>query len=276
MTVRRNLAFALKLRKVSKAEIERRINDALNLVGLDNMADRYPFQMSGGQQQRVALARAVVAEPRVLLLDEPLSNLDAKVREQARFWLREFQQRLGITAVYVTHDQGEALAISDRIAVLSGGRLLQYGTPTEIYERPATRFVADFIGRNSFLDGEIVEHSHGLASVQVTGDDILSVTAPTEYVVGERVTVAIRSERIRFVDSASGTPNDSSLSNVIAGQVISSVYLGSLHEFHVSTSAGIVNAEAPYYIAPGPVTVHLPPDAIVLLPPDERLESERA
>src|SRR5262249_15135359 len=144
MTVYDNLAFGLKLRKVTGQEARRKIENALDLVGLGAMAGRYPFQLSGGQQQRVALARAVVVEPRVLLLREPLSNLDAKVREQARVWLRELQQRLGITTLYVTHDQAEALAISDMVAVMSAGRLLQYAPPKDVYTRPAARFVADF------------------------------------------------------------------------------------------------------------------------------------
>jgi len=142
MTVADNVGFGLRIAKVSNAEIKRRVNDILELVGLGGMGSRYPFQLSGGQQQRVALARAVVAEPRVLLLDEPLSNLDAKVREAARIWLRDIQKRLGITAVYVTHDQAEALAMSDKIAVMHAGRVEQFATPQELYDQPATRFVA--------------------------------------------------------------------------------------------------------------------------------------
>src|ERR671932_2538705 len=167
MTVYDNLAFGLKLKRVPAAEQRQRIDQALELVGLTGMAGRYPFQMSGGQQQRVALARAVVAQPRVLLLDEPLSNLDAKVRQQARFWLRDFQKRLGITAVYVTHDQAEALAISDMVAVMSAGEVLQFAPPKEIYEQPASRFVAEFIGQTSFLVGTVVDASNGLISVQL-------------------------------------------------------------------------------------------------------------
>src|ERR687886_138082 len=167
MTVYDNLAFGLKLKKVPAAEQRRRIAEALELVGLSGLERRYPFQMSGGQQQRVALARAVVAQPRVLLLDEPLSNLDAKVREQARFWLRDFQKRLGITAMYVTHDQAEALAISDMVAVMSAGEVLQFAPPKEIYEQPTSRFVAEFIGQTSFLSGTVVDTSDGLMTVRL-------------------------------------------------------------------------------------------------------------
>src|ERR671926_690009 len=157
MTVADNVGFGLRIAKVPGAEIKRRVNDILELVGLGGMGKRYPFQLSGGQQQRVALARAVVTEPRLLLLDEPLSNLDAKVREQARIWLRNIQKRIGITAVYVTHDQAEALAMSDKIAVMSAGRVEQFATPQEVYDRPATRFVAEFIGATSFLKGTVIE-----------------------------------------------------------------------------------------------------------------------
>ncbi|HMA80016.1 MAG TPA: ABC transporter ATP-binding protein, partial [Candidatus Binatia bacterium] len=155
MKVYDNLAFGLKLKKVSDAETKRRIKETLELVSLVEMEQRYPFQLSGGQQQRVALARAVVAQPRLLLLDEPLSNLDAKVREQARFWLRDFQRRLGITTVFVTHDQVEALSMCDRVAVMDGGRLIQFGTPFEIYERPRHPFIADFVGRTNKLSGSV-------------------------------------------------------------------------------------------------------------------------
>src|SRR5919198_1812973 len=167
MNVYDNLAFGLKLKKVPRGEIRDRIRQALELVGLAGLEQRYPFQLSGGQQQRVALARAVVAQPRVLLLDEPLSNLDAKVREQARFWLRDFQRRLGITAMYVTHDQAEALAISDMVAVMSAGEVLQFAPPKEIYEQPASRFVAEFIGQTSFFNASVVDSSDGTMSVRL-------------------------------------------------------------------------------------------------------------
>ena len=141
-----NLAFPLILRKMGRAERDERIKESLGLVEMLPYADRFPFELSGGQQQRVALARALVYRPPLLLLDEPLSNLDAKLRERARVWLRELQERLNVTTIYVTHDQAEALAVSDRIAVMSMGRMRQLGSPRDIYERPADSFVADFIG----------------------------------------------------------------------------------------------------------------------------------
>src|ERR671936_344034 len=199
MTVYDNLAFGLKLKRVPGAEQRRRIAEALALVGLTGMERRYPFQLSGGQQPRVPLARAVVAQPRVLLLDEPLSNLDAKVRERARFWLRDLQRRLGITAVYVTHDQAEALAISDKVAVMSAGRVLQYAPPNDIYERPTSRFVAEFIGRSSFLRGEVASVSSGRAQVRLTasGTTVTAIAADADALrAGQRVVLAVRSERI--------------------------------------------------------------------------------
>src|SRR5215212_2876553 len=174
MTVADNVGFGLRIAKFPSDQIKRRVDDILELVGLGSMGARYPFQLSGGQQQRVALARAVVTEPRLLLLDEPLSNLDAKVREQARAWLREIQKRLGITTVYVTHDQAEALAMSDKIAVMYAGRVQQFATPQEVYEHPASRFVAEFIGATSFLKGTVVEALPDGARVRLPDGSVLS------------------------------------------------------------------------------------------------------
>ncbi|MBL8702761.1 MAG: ABC transporter ATP-binding protein [Alphaproteobacteria bacterium] len=156
MTVRRNVAFGLEERRLPRAEIDRRVTAALELVGLAALADRRPSQLSGGQQQRVALARTIAIEPKVLLLDEPLSNLDAKLRVQVRRELRELQQRLGITTIFVTHDQEEANTICDRIAVMNEGVVQQVGTPMELYERPANLFVAGFLGHANILDGRVV------------------------------------------------------------------------------------------------------------------------
>jgi putative spermidine/putrescine transport system ATP-binding protein len=153
-TVAQNVAFGLRMREVPRPEIERRVEAALAQVALTGLEERKPGQLSGGQQQRVALARALVVEPRVLLCDEPLGALDRKLRQQMQFELKELQKRLGVTLVFVTHDQEEALAMSDRIAVMNSGRVEQVGTPTEIYERPRTRFVADFIGEINILEGD--------------------------------------------------------------------------------------------------------------------------
>src|SRR5438093_9873671 len=157
LTVFDNVAFGLRLRKVDKAAIERRVGQMLDLVDLPSLGARYPAQLSGGQQQRVAIARSLVLEPSLLLFDEPLSNLDLKLRIQMRYELKSLQRRLGKTAIYVTHDQTEALALSDRIAVLSHGRIEQIGTPGEIYERPASTFVAEFIGSSNLVVARIIE-----------------------------------------------------------------------------------------------------------------------
>jgi iron(III) transport system ATP-binding protein len=268
MTVYDNLAFGLKLHKVPGAEIRTRITEVLDLVGLGGLEKRYPFQLSGGQQQRVALARAVVAQPRVLLLDEPLSNLDAKVREQARFWLRDFQQRLGITTVYVTHDQAEALAISDLVAVMSAGNLLQYAPPHEIYERPASRFVADFIGQTSFLPATVVEVGGGRirAKLASTGAVITSMVAGAAVKAGDRVDLAIRSERIETRPTGGGE-------NVIDAQIVSFVYVGSAYEYIFRTAEGEIRASASDALDGPGVHLYLPPESIVVIPHEEAVQS---
>ncbi len=179
MTVFDNVAYPLKIKKLPKDEIKNRVMDILRLVHLDGMENRYPHQLSGGQQQRVALARALVMEPDILLLDEPLSNLDAKLREEMRFEIRSIQQKLGITVVYVTHDQSEAMAMSDRIAVMNKGRIQQVGTPYEIYKYPANAFVAGFIGLANFIKPDKVEIRNGKAYVEIFNNKLrLAVAAP--------------------------------------------------------------------------------------------------
>jgi iron(III) transport system ATP-binding protein len=261
MTVYDNLAFGLKLKKVSASVRRQRIRDALDLVGLKGMAERYPFQLSGGQQQRVALARAVVAEPRVLLLDEPLSNLDAKVREQARFWLRDFQKRLGITAVYVTHDQAEALAISDMVAVMSAGQVLQFAPPKEIYEQPASRFVAEFIGQTSFLSGSVVDSADGLMRVRLASGPVLKASSAGNFQAGDPIVLAARAERLELLPG-SAMPSE----NTLAARVQSRVYVGSTYEYLLETADGLLRAEAPREMPTPEVRVYFPPEGLVALP----------
>src|SRR5437868_5403311 len=165
-TVYENVVFGLKVRKTPSAEAKKRVADTLALVNLTGLGERYPSELSGGQQQRVALARSLVVEPEILLLDEPLSNLDAKLRERMRIELKVLQRRTGITFVYVTHDQSEALALSDMVAVIHGGKLQQYGTPFEVYAKPANRIVADFMGLVNLLPGTVVTAQDGVATVQ--------------------------------------------------------------------------------------------------------------
>src|SRR4051794_27959776 len=172
-TVYENVVFGLKVRKTPSAEAKKRVADALALVNLTGLEQRYPNELSGGQQQRVALARSLVVEPEILLLDEPLSNLDAKLREHMRGELKQLQRRTGITFVYVTHDQAEALALSDRIAVMQLGQVQQYGTPVEVYTRPANRMVADFMGLVYLLTGKVREVRNGAGTIEIAGDLVI-------------------------------------------------------------------------------------------------------
>ena len=208
MTVFDNVAFPLRVRKLRKAEVGRRVGEALELVELAAQSGRYPHELSGGQQQRVALARALVYSPAVLLLDEPFSNLDAKLRERTRAWLRALQRSLGLTTIFVTHDQHEALAMSDRVLVMDNGVAQQTGTPEDIYRRPSNRFVADFVGQCNFLTGTIVGAAGG-GSLTVTLRGVpqpLTITTERQSAPGERVTLALRPERIHLVEPTARTP----------------------------------------------------------------------
>ena len=197
-TVFENVVFGLKLRKIPSAEGGARVEETLALVNLTGFEARYPNELSGGQQQRVALARSLVVEPQILLLDEPLSNLDAKLREQMRVELKRLQRRTGITFVYVTHDQAEALALSDQIAVMHGGRLQQYGTPQEVYSQPANRLVADFMGLVNLISGKVLDVRAGSGKVELGGALTIDIALPAGISVGESVEVAIRPENIRL------------------------------------------------------------------------------
>ncbi|KLU40908.1 MAG: ABC transporter [Peptococcaceae bacterium 1109] len=220
MTVADNVGFGLSLRKIPKAEIAQRVDSILELVGLAGLGKRMPDQLSGGQQQRVALARAIITEPKVLLFDEPLSNLDAKLREQMRLEIRRIQQHLGITAVYVTHDQGEAMAISDRIVVMNKGRIEQMGTPWEIYNRPRTSFVADFIGQVNFVEAEVVGSAPGKLDVKVWGK-VITIDHEENLPVGSLVSLVLRPEAVHLGEAQA----------YATGVVNRVVYLGSVVEY---------------------------------------------
>ncbi|NSZ17303.1 ABC transporter ATP-binding protein [Agrobacterium vitis] len=218
MNVFDNVAFGLKIAKKPKAEIHSRVMEMLKLIHLDHLAERYPYQMSGGQQQRVALARALAPKPQVLLLDEPLSALDAKIRVSLREEIRQIQRQLGITTVFVTHDQEEALSISDRIVVMNGGRADQIGTPSEIYNHPQTRFVASFVGTLNLIDAKVTDTS---SNTILIGDQQISLKKPLGKANGETVTVALRPE--------AGSPAEGAKGDVrISGKVTSSHFLGSV------------------------------------------------
>jgi iron(III) transport system ATP-binding protein len=234
MTVFENLAYGLKLRKLPTREIDDRVRTVLEKVKLTGFEDRYPGQMSGGQQQRVALARALVLNPRILLLDEPLSNLDAKIRIQVRAEIRKLQRELGITTVYVTHDQEEALALSDRIAVFNRGKLLQVGPPRALYERPENRFVADFIGINNLIDGTVGSGSAGVPGLPVQTALGTLVAAPdARFQPGTKCILAIRPENIALDREPVGH-------NRLAGQIVFAAYLGNTLRYDVDLGQGII------------------------------------
>lgn len=219
MTVFDNVAFGLKVAGKPKAEIAPRVAEMLKLIHLEHLADRYPYQMSGGQQQRVALARALAPSPRMLLLDEPLSALDAKIRVSLREQIREIQQNLGITTVFVTHDQEEALSISDRIVVMNAGRADQVGTPSDIYNRPATRFVASFVGTLNIIDATVVDPAANTIRI---GDGVITLRESIGALKGgDKVSVALRPEAGSLSESATGD-------TALTGTVVSSHFLGSV------------------------------------------------
>jgi spermidine/putrescine transport system ATP-binding protein len=233
MTVAGNVGFGLEMQRVPRGERERRVAEALQLVRLAALGERYPRQLSGGQQQRVALARAIVTRPSVLLLDEPLGALDLKLRREMQEELKGLQRRLGITFVYVTHDQEEALVMSDRIAVMHHGRVLQVGTPAEIYDRPATRFVADFIGESNFLEGRIGAPAAAYALVSVGGID-MKIHAPEDAARGEPAMLAIRPEKIQL-----SRRRQPSRDNVFPAIVEGVVYLGTDTRYRVRLGEGL-------------------------------------
>ncbi|MEM1618833.1 MAG: ABC transporter ATP-binding protein [Desulfurococcaceae archaeon] len=217
MTVFENIAYGLKIRRkelgLSDEDIKKRVEWALELVKLKGLENRYPLQLSGGQQQRVALARALVVQPRVLLLDEPLSNLDAKLRIEMREELRRLQKSLGITTIYVTHDQLEAMSMSDRIAVMNKGRIVQVGTPRELYLRPRTLFVADFLGRSSIYAGELVEQRGREVKVKLEEADIIVKGVTPVENLPRKVAVVIRPEVVKL--GASTDPEDTVIKGVL-------------------------------------------------------------
>ncbi|MDF0581983.1 ABC transporter ATP-binding protein [Bradyrhizobium yuanmingense] len=220
MTVEENLAFPLKVRKLGRAEIEGRIKRALDLVRLGAHGKRRPSQLSGGQQQRVALARALVFDPRLVLMDEPLGALDKQLREQMQLEIRRIHEDLGVTVVYVTHDQSEALTMSDRIAVFNDGVIQQIAAPVELYERPQNAFVAQFIGENNRLLGKVIAMSGGSCKVDVPGAGNVQALAINIEAVGSSTVLSLRPERVKL------NPAPGSLPNVFSANVAEVIYLG--------------------------------------------------
>jgi putative spermidine/putrescine transport system ATP-binding protein len=228
MTVADNVGFGLKVRKRPDDQIKKRVGELLELINLPEKGTRYPYQLSGGQQQRVALARALAFEPQVLLLDEPLSALDAKIRVALRHEIRSIQRQLGITTVYVTHDQEEALSLSDRVVVMSEGRMEQVGTPFEIYNFPATAFVASFVGTLNVLDGTVVDQGRG--EIAISGQTI-NITRPFEASAGQAVRVALRPEMVSLTDRPVGCTR-------LSGEVQDISFLGSIVRMRIRIGMG--------------------------------------
>jgi iron(III) transport system ATP-binding protein len=249
LTVEQNVAFPLRIRKLGKNAIRTRVADVLALVELGRHADRYPHQLSGGQQQRVALARAIAYSPEVLLLDEPFSNLDAKLRERARDWLKGLQHTLGFTTVFVTHDQDEALSMSDRILVMNAGHILREGTPQEIYRQPRERFVAEFLGQCNFLTGAVGTGPDGTTLTTAEFSEGIAVDGRHD---GPTATVAVRPEDIDI--SRADSPQAGTRATVLDAS-----YLGDHYQYRVSVGAVQLSVRSQRPLAPGPVRLHIPP-----------------
>lgn len=257
MTIGENVGFGLEMKGVPKPEREKRVQEALEMVRLPGFAKRRARQLSGGQQQRIALARALVNRPEVLLLDEPLGALDLKLRKEMQLELKKLQREVGITFVYVTHDQEEALTMSDRIAVMSGGVALQIGDANEIYERPNCRFVADFIGETSFLAGTIASQTGSVTKVDLPGGLSLTANSGTTAPVGAEVSVAIRPEKIHIRPMPG-------MANQFPGHVVSVVYIGTDTHYGVNLSNGQHVRVREQNSAPGSTPLAAEGDAVTI------------
>ena len=240
MSVAENIGFPLSIRKVPAAEAARQVDEALGIVGMRHLRDRHPSQLSGGQQQRVALARAIVGRPKVLLFDEPLSNLDAKLREGTRAEIRRLQRELDVAAVYVTHDQEEALSMSDRVIVMEGGRIMQAGTPKELYRRPANRFVADFVGRASFID--LSKAAGGAGWRTPSGAPI--VVDGTEVPGARRYQAMLRPEGIELEEGARASDGPAAGCNRLPGRISESHFLGPYTEYVLQAGGTSINVHS--------------------------------
>jgi len=240
MTVAQNVAFGLDVRRTPTPEKQQRVADVLKATRMTELADRRPMQLSGGQQQRVALARALVVRPDVLLLDEPLSNLDAKLRLEMRREIRRICHETQVTAVYVTHDQEEAMSIADRVAVLHSGRTRQVGSPRELYERPVNRFVADFLGRTNFIPAVVQARSNGHLLLDSPLGLLRSAVFPAQIAPGGKVTCSVRPEAVRVMEASEPTAV-----NELAGRHRESIYLGHLaeHQFDIAENTAVAVEE---------------------------------
>jgi iron(III) transport system ATP-binding protein len=264
MSVGENVAFPLRIRGVGKAERTSRVKEMLALVELDDLRERYPHELSGGQRQRVALARALVYAPRLLLLDEPFSNLDAKLRERARSWLRQLHHQLGLTTLFVTHDQDEALAMSDRILVMDRGIVQQVGAPEEIYRRPANEFVATFIGQCNVLRATVTERiEKGRYRLTVDGAGSPLEVHAGELTIGARAVIALRPESLQVAPRGRGEPVVGA--NVLAGELRDLAFLGDRYRYEVTWSGIDLVAQGGQALPRGSVSIVIGPEACVVL-----------
>jgi iron(III) transport system ATP-binding protein len=267
MTVAQNIEYGLKIHRVPGKAIKERVEEVMRLVGLKGLGGRSPAKLSGGQQQRVSLARSLIMEPKVLLLDEPLSNLDAKLRESTRIEIRKLQRRVGITSVYVTHDQEEAMTLSDRVVIMHEGRIQQIGTPPEIYAHPANRFVADFIGKANFLEARVAAiSSPNTAELDIYGTKLRVSTDYQELAEGAKVVVVVRPESVALEPKKPGT---------LIGVIRESVYLGSEIVYEVQLKDSVLTVEVPnprehtLFTNDQEVSIHLKEKSLHILPAEE-------
>jgi iron(III) transport system ATP-binding protein len=250
-----NVGYGLKLRKMGSSEIAERVKAVLGQLGLGHLGERFPHQLSGGQQQRVAIARALVYNPPVILLDEPLSNLDAKLREEARAFLRELIVRLGLSALMVTHDQAEAMAISDRILLLNNGKIEQQGTPQSMYETPDSLFTAEFMGSNNRMDGKVIQRNGNLVTLAIDGTRVTGVARGAN--LGTDITAMIRLEQVRIVPSQ--------VDNAVCLPLATCMYLGDRWEClfrRGDMTEGGVRAYSPYKLEAGDYWLQLPQEKL--------------
>ena len=265
MTVYENIAFPLRIRKMSGKEINERVERAMNMVGIPELSKRLPSAISGGQQQRVAFARAIVYDPAVLLLDEPLSNLDAKLREHMRFEILELQRKLGVTTIYVTHDQEEAMVLSDEVMVMDLGQVIQRGGPEDIYFNPSNEFVADFIGKINFLNGVVQSNDEGRSVISIEDEGFKSeiLTTRTDFSQGQKVLASIRPENIHIHTSK---PDESV--NMWEARLERKNFLGGLFDMVVSIGDKELRCRTPFVIdakSGTDVYIHIKPEDVLLI-----------
>jgi len=265
MSVFENIAFPLRIRKAPRDEINERVMRALSMVGIEELKDRLPSEISGGQQQRVAFARAIVYDPAVLLLDEPLSNLDAKLRERMRFEILELQRKLGITTVFVTHDQEEAMVLSDEVLVMDFGKVIQQGDPETIYFDPSNEFVADFIGKINFLSGAVtrLEESESVVGIDEEGFRSEIHSTRTNYPQGQKVLASVRPENIHIHSSK---PDHET--NIWPAKMIRKNFLGGLFDMVVEVNGKELRARTPFRVeakSGSEIFIHVPPEDVLLI-----------